>query len=212
MSGTNRKKFISFEGIDFAGKSTQLNLLATRLTAHGQKVITLREPGGTKISEQIRQILLDNKNIGINHGCELLLYSAARIQILQEKIIPGLQNGYFVLMDRYIDSTTAYQGYGRKLSLNFIKTLNRFVSEGIMPSTTFFLDLDPSVMEIRKQIRGAESDRLETTGSTFFKNIYEGYLKLADTNKERIKVINANNPVEKIAQEIWEFVRDKYTL
>jgi dTMP kinase len=206
------EKLISFEGIDYSGKSTQIHLLTKRLVAHGQKVITLREPGGTEISEQIRNILLDKKNLKMHPACELLLYSAARIQILHEKIRPGLQSGHFVLMDRYIDSTTAYQGYGRKLSLDFIDMLNYFVSDDILPGITFFLDLDPSGMTGRKTLRETSDDRLESTGSGFYQNIYEGYLKIADNNKKRIKVLNGNRPVEKIAQEIWEFVRDKYTL
>jgi dTMP kinase len=205
-------KFISFEGIDYAGKSTQIQLLAERLKKHGQNVITLREPGGTEISEQIRDILLDKKHFEMHPACELLLYSAARIQILHQKILPELGTGKFVLIDRYIDSTTVYQGYGRKLSLDFIHNLNRFVSEDILPAVTFYLNLNPAEMVNRKPLRGASSDRLEIAGSGFYQNIYEGYLKIADTNNKRIKIMNADRPIEEIAADIWEFVRTKYAL
>jgi len=175
-------------------------------------VTTLREPGGTGISEKIRAILLDKKHSEMHPACELLLYSAARIQILRQKILPELQKGKFVLIDRYIDSTTAYQGYGRKLSLDFIDYLNRFVSEDVLPAVTFYLDLNPNEMVHRKVIRGTSSDRLETAGRGFYQNIYEGYLKIADTDNKRIKIIKADRPVDEIAEDIWEFVRAKYAL
>jgi len=205
-------KFISFEGIDYAGKSTQIQRLAERLTAHGQKVVTLREPGGTVISERIRDILLDKKHDEMHPRCELLLYSAARIQILHQRIIPELQKGKFVLIDRYIDSTTTYQGYGRKQPLAFIDQLHRFAISNLLPVITFYLDLNPAEMMQRKMTRGVISDRLETAGEQFYRDIYEGYKKLADLYSKRIKVVNANRSIHEIAKEIWEFVRQKYAL
>jgi dTMP kinase len=205
-------KFISFEGIDYAGKSTQIQRLAERLTSHGQKVVTLREPGGTIISERIREILLDKRHDEMHPSCELLLYSAARIQILHQRIIPELQKGKFVLIDRYIDSTTTYQGYGRRQSLVFINKLHRFAVSHVFPAITFYLDLKPAEMMQRKITRGVMSDRLETAGEQFYRDIYEGYKKLADMYSKRIKVINANRSIHEIAQEIWEFVRQKYAL
>jgi dTMP kinase len=212
MMQTITNRFISFEGIDYAGKSTQIQHLAERLMAHGQKVVTLREPGGTVISERIRDILLDNTHLEMHPSCELLLYTAARIQILHQRILPELQQGKFVLIDRYLDSTTAYQGFGRKLSLEFIASLHRFAIANILPAVTFYLDLKPPEMRQRKAARGATSDRLETAGEEFYRNIYEGYSKLADMYSKRIKVINANRSIHEIAKEIWEFVKHKYVL
>lgn len=127
-------RFISFEGIDFSGKTTQIQLLRNKLDQIGKKVTVLREPGGTLISERIRDILLDERNKNLTDVCELLLYSAARNQLVVEIIRQELAAGNFILADRYVDSTTAYQGYGRQLPLDFIHNLNQLVTQGTMPS------------------------------------------------------------------------------
>ena len=137
------KNFISFEGIDFSGKSTQIDLLKTFLENNGEKVYILREPGGTEISEGIRSILLNKKNIKMNGRAEMLLFSAARVQLTIEKIIPLLKEGNYVIADRFVDSTTAYQGYGRELELEVVENVSQFATLGILPKITFYLKIDP---------------------------------------------------------------------
>ncbi len=210
MSDTTR--FISFEGIDFSGKSTQIQLLRNKLEQIGKKVTVLREPGGTLISERIRDILLDARNKNLTDICELLLYSAARNQLVTEVIQRELTAGNFILADRYVDSTTAYQGYGRQLPLDFIRTLNALVTGGTMPRITFLLDLDLKQQSYRKKIRGQSSDRLEKENLDFYNRIRTGYRKIASTQKRRIKIIDANRSIEKIEIEIWEYVLKKLQL
>jgi dTMP kinase len=205
-------RFISFEGIDFSGKSTQIQLLRNKLEQIGKEVTVLREPGGTLISERIRDILLDARNKNLTDICELLLYSAARNQLVIEIIHRELAAGNFILADRYVDSTTAYQGYGRQLPLDFIRTLNTLVTRGTMPHITFLLDLDLKQQSYRKKIRGQDSDRLEKENIDFYNRISTGYRKIASTQKRRIKIINANRSIEKIEIEIWEFVMKKLKL
>ncbi len=179
------KRFISFEGIDFSGKSTQIQLLKDKLIANNQHVIILREPGGSKISELIRDILLDKNNLSMTSTTELLLYSAARNQVLKEKIFPALENGTFVIADRYVDSTTAYQGYGRQISMELIEQVNHVATNDFLPSLTLFLDLTLEKMFSRQKNVGAEIDRLESAGNDFFNRVREGYLKIADKNSNR---------------------------
>ena len=210
MSDTSR--FISFEGIDFSGKSTQIQLLRNKLEQIGQRVTVLREPGGTLISERIRDILLDARNKNLTDICELLLYSAARNQLVSEVIQRELAMGNFILADRYVDSTTAYQGYGRQLPLDFIRTLNALVTGGTMPRITFLLDLDLKQLSYRKKIRGQNSDRLEKENLDFYNRISAGYRKIAATQKRRIRIIDANRSIEKIEIEIWEYVLKKLKL
>ena len=210
MSDTSR--FISFEGIDFSGKSTQIQLLRNKLEQIGQRVTVLREPGGTLISERIRDILLDARNKNLTDICELLLYSAARNQLVSEVIQRELAMGNFILADRYVDSTTAYQGYGRQLPLDFIRTLNALVTGGTMPRITFLLDLDLKQLSYRKKIRGQGSDRLEKENIDFYNRISAGYRKIAATQKRRIRIIDANRSIEKIEIEIWEYVLKRLKL
>jgi len=203
------KRFISFEGIDFSGKSTQIQILKTKLEENGHKVIILREPGGTKISEMIREILLDKKNLSMTFTTELLLYSAARNQVLNEKIFPALESGLFVIADRYVDSTTAYQGYGRQISMELIKQVNQVATDDFLPSLTFFLDLPLNVMVRRMEKSKEEIDRLELAGIDFFDRVRKGYLKIADNDKKRVKVLDANRDILLISEQIWEFVSNK---
>ena len=203
------KRFISFEGIDFSGKSTQINNLKNKLVAKNQEVIILREPGDTQISELIRKILLDKKNLLMTSETEMLLYSAARNQLLNEKIIPALEKGSFVIADRYVDSTTAYQGYGRQISFDLIRQVNHVATNGFLPSLTIFLDLPLETMNKRQENTMNEIDRLESAGSDFFKRVREGYLKIADTDNNRVKVLNADQNISKLSNQIWELVCSK---
>jgi len=212
MPKTDNRQFISFEGIDFSGKSTQIAFLAESLHLRGYNVMILREPGGTYISEKIRDILLDKSNQQMLPLTEALLYSAARHQLVKESIVLELQKGNFVLADRYVDSTTAYQGFGRKLPSAFIKLLNKQVTVGVMPYITFYLDLDYEESVQRHKLINVDLDRMESAGRDFYERIRKGYLKIAEINKTRVKIINACQPVEKIKNEIWEFVSQKLNL
>ncbi len=198
--------FISFEGLDFAGKSTQIKLLTGRLGIIGIPFILIREPGGTAISERIRDILLDLKNDKMTDICELLLYSAARHQLVKQKIITALDTGKTVIADRFVDSTTAYQGYGRQLPMSFIRQLNQIATEGLTPAITFFLDLNYDDMIERQKARKSSVDRLETQGRIFFERIRAGYLEIAHKFPDRFKTIDATAPVQQISEQIWEFV------
>lgn len=199
------KRFISFEGIDFSGKSTQIVLLTRALEDRGQSVLVLREPGGTYISEKIRDILLDIQNTSMTPLTETLLYSAARHQLLRERIIDELNSGNFVIADRYVDSTTAYQGYGRKLPLDFIKELNKIVTMDVLPALTFYLDIDFEESVRRRKKHGEKTDRIESTGREFYTRIRKGYHKIAELDKSRVITIDGHLSVEKIKQSIWEF-------
>jgi dTMP kinase len=209
---TDNTRFISFEGIDFSGKTTQIDLLKEQLQESGKKVVLMREPGGTAISEKIREILLDKNNVEMTNVCEVLLYSAARHQLVSQRIIEELNSGNFVIADRYVDSTTTYQGYGRKLPMKFINQLNLIATEGIMPNITFYLDLSLAKLKQRMKIHNGPIDRLENTGTDFYNRIRKGYYKIAELEKERYKIIDASKTIKQINSEIWEFVITKLNL
>ncbi len=207
----NNIPFISFEGIDFSGKSTQIKLLTEALENVGQKVLLIREPGGTEISEKIRTLLLDKNNMKMTDVCEVLLYSAARHQLVSEIIKPALDKGVFVIADRFVDSTTAYQGFGRQIAMPFIKKLNLIATEEILPFITFYIDIDIETLNQRKISSGLEVDRLESQKDIFYKRIRKGYQKIADLNKSRIITLDGTNNVEKIKKNIWEIVTTKFS-
>jgi len=204
--------FISFEGLDFSGKSTQIVSLIGSLKEIGKDVLLIREPGGTEISEKIRSILLDKKHMKMTDVCEVLLYSAARHQLVHEKIQTALKQDIFVIADRYVDSTTAYQGYGRQLSMPFIEQLNIIATEEMMPSITFYLDIDIKTLMDRKRSRNSEVDRLESQKNIFYERIRKGYLKLAELNTSRIVVLDGTLSIEEIKTKIQEFVFNKFSL
>lgn len=190
---------LTFEGIDGSGKSTQIELLCKWLASKDIETLVLREPGGTKLSESVRTLLLD-KNQEINPLAELLLFSAARAQLLSEKIEPALAAGKWVILDRFYDSTTAYQGYGRAiLPIEQIHLLNNLATNNLVPDLTFYLDinLDTSI-ERRK---GTENDRMESGGANFFSKIIEGYREIVK-DEARVKQIDATNELNAIHDEI----------
>jgi len=205
----DNKKFISFEGIDFSGKTTQIELLKALLEQRGEKVLITREPGGTVISESIRDILLDKKHRDMTDICEVFLYSAARNQLIHEKIKNALESGNFVIADRYVDSTTAYQGFGRRIPLDLIRDINKAATSGLLPSITFILDIDPEDILERKIARNFDIDRLETAGNEFYHRVRKGYQKIAELDPKRVKIIDAKKSVEQISINIWEFVSQK---
>lgn len=193
-----RGVFISLEGIDGSGKSTLARSLVDAL-AQKRQVLGLREPGGTVISEKIREMLLDVRNDGIIGKAEAMLYAAARCQLVEEVIRPGLDRGTIIIADRYLDSTVAYQGYGRGLDLGFLEALNRLCTGGLKPDLTLLLDLDPQEALLR---RSEETpDRLEQEGLAFQIRIREGYLELWGIEPERIKRLDATHSPTLLLQE-----------
>jgi dTMP kinase len=200
--------FISFEGLDGCGKTTQINLLAEKLTSSAYDVVFIREPGGTPISERIRDILLDTKHQGMNQITELLLFSAARAQLVNEVIKPALAQSKMVLCDRYVDSTTAYQGYGRGLRLGAVKTINAVATLGVMPHLTFIIDLGLEELEHRRQQTGTNADRMELSGRAFYEQVRRGYLEMAEAEPDRFKVIDGAQDIGAIQSRIWSIVAD----
>ena len=175
MKGT----FITFEGCEGAGKSTQIRLLSQYLAEQGKECVVTREPGGSAISEAIRAVILDGKNTAMTDECEALLYAAARAQHLSDTVLPALEAGKTVLCDRYIFSSFAYQGYGRGLDMGFLRAVNSFALQGYMPDITLFLDIPPRSAFERKH--GADqNDRIEQAGEAFHARVYQGYLRLAE--------------------------------
>ena len=203
---TNKALFISFEGIDYSGKSTQIDLLTKKLEELGKPYITLREPGGTVIGEKIRDILLDREADEMTPETELLLYSAARAQLVRQEVIPHLEKGYVVILDRFFDSTLAYQGYGRDLPVNKIEQITDFAVEMNVPDLTFYLRLTVEEMKKRKNIAGRTDDRLEANSHQFFEKIISGYDELSVKYRDRFISIDAGKPEEDVFIEIWNKV------
>ena len=205
-----RGKLITFEGIDGSGKSTQIELLSKKLDNYGIENIILREPGGTQISEKIRNVLLDNNN-DINDCTETLLFLSSRSQLVNEVIIPSLDKGIFVLCDRYVDSTVAYQGYGRGLDLDKINILNEFAVNKLYPDLTIIFDIDISISLDRMSSRSIKKDRMEQIDSKIIKKIKYGYLQIAKNNKDRCIIINGNDKsIEEINNELVSLFNFKY--
>jgi len=200
---------ITFEGLDFSGKSVQANLLHGALKDRKLPVLILREPGGTEISEKIRSVLLDNANHKMSAMTEVLLYSAARAQMVRENILPNLEKGTVVICDRYFDSTTAYQGFGRRIDLDFIKKLNNFATEELVPDLTFLIDLDAKIALQRTK---TDLDRLEKEDSEFHQRVRKGYLEIARSNPDRFVVIDGTQSIEAIQDEIFMKIKLKLPL
>jgi dTMP kinase len=198
--------FITFEGLDLSGKSTQVALLRRRLEDEGRDVMVLREPGGTPIGETIRSALLDPANDDMSDGCELFLFSASRAQLVASVIRPALGRGVTVICDRFFDSTTAYQGGGRGFSREVVETINAAATGGLTPDLTFFLDIGVSEVERRMRARGTGVDRMETNGESFRAKVRESYLAIAAREK-RFCVLRGDLPADTLAQEIWERVQ-----
>jgi dTMP kinase len=196
-------RFITFEGSEGCGKSTQSRLLYEHLRKKGYSVVYLREPGGTSISEKIRKVLLDPKN-HMTPECETLLYTAARSQLVTGIIKPALSKGKIVICDRFLDSTLAYQGYGLGVDIALIKRLGNFVSAGIKPDLTIFLDL-----AVKKGLRHRrlKKDRIEKRSFAYHLRVRKGYLKLASQDGRRIKVITVEADAHKTQEKIRELVR-----
>ena len=193
--------FITFEGIDGCGKSTQIRLVTEYLDAKGMDYLLVREPGGTVIGEKIRSVLLDKENNEMSPSAELLLFEAARAQIVEEKIRPALDAGKAVICDRFYDSTFAYQGVARDLGEDLVISLNDIATSGLAPDITFLLDLSVEDAFARRKGRGEADDRMELLGLQFQESVRDGYLKAA-SRFDRIKVIDANRTPEEIFGDI----------
>lgn len=202
--------FITMEGTDGAGKTTQIELLKNYLSSKCFDVVFVREPGGTNISEQIRDIILNTENSKMDKLTETLLYSAARSQLVNEVIVPELKKGSIVLCDRYIDSSVAYQGYGRKLDIELIEKINNIATGELIPDITIFLDLSPEEALRRKKSQ-KKLDRLEEEDNHFHNRVYCGYKELITFNKKRIKVVDASQDVNVIHNEIIKHIDNLFT-
>lgn len=201
MEGKRKGFFLSFEGIDGSGKSVQAERLYRQLKELKFAVVFFREPGGTEISERIRDILLDSQHQGMSAPTELFLYLAARSQLIEEKIFPELNRNRIVVTDRFSDSTIAYQAFGRKLPILGVAEANRQACRGLKPNRTYLLDVP--VGESRKRMLGAgKSDRMEMEKEVFFERVRNGYLEIAKQETERILVLDGLKSVDALAQEI----------
>jgi dTMP kinase len=201
--------FITFEGPDGSGKSTQIKLLAEKLQARGRDVLLTREPGGTEIGEQIRHVLHDLKNKAMQPRAELLLYSAARAQLVGQVIRPHLAAGGVVLSDRYFDSTFAYQGYGHGLDLAALKAITLFATGGLTPDLTLLFDIDAETGLRRRQTNAAEWNRLDDYALEFHARVRVGYLELLQQEPTRWVKLDAAQNVEMLEAEVWEVVRER---
>jgi len=201
MSVLNKGKFITFEGIDGCGKSTQVKMLVEKLKQLNMNVITIREPGGTRISESIRDILLYRDTHELGERTEALLMTASRAQLTKELILPAINQGKWVIADRYADSTLAYQGGGRKVKIEWLEKLNEFATYDTIPDLTFFIDILPDE-GVRRQ--KSKQDRIEQAGIGFQSSTRDLYLKLAEKYSDRIIVINGQEDINTIHKNIWK--------
>jgi len=210
--------FVTFEGLEGCGKSTQVKMLFHFLNKKGIPVRVTKEPGGTKIGDEIRKILLDQKNNGMDYKAEMLLFLASRSENVRLNIIPALEKGETVLSDRFFDSTTAYQGYGRGIDIDTINNLNHLVVGKAVPDLTFILDIEPNIGLKRstsfsdsREIRFEEEfiSKKIINGKLFLDRVRDGYYQIAKDNAKRIKLINANRSKEEIFHDIIRVVKEK---
>ena len=201
--------FITFEGPEGSGKTTQIKRLTEHLRGRGCDVLTVREPGGTSISEQIRAVLHSLDNREMQPRTEILLYCAARAQLVGQVIRPHLQSGGVVLCDRYADSTLAYQGYGRRLDLQTLRMILDFATGGLAPDLTLYLDIDIEAGLKRKKTGGDEWNRMDDLEVEFYRRVRSGYLEMVAQDPARWVVVDAARSAETIAREIWERVEKR---
>lgn len=206
-----RGRFITFEGGEGCGKSTQIRLLADRLRASGKDILLAREPGGTPLAERIRSLVREELDDPPNARAETLLFLASRAQLVESVLRPALTSGKWVLCDRFADSTFAYQGYGRGFDLAELKRLNGFATGGLVPDRTVLLAVSPDVAARRMRMREAathtSADRMERAGEDFHKRLNEGFLSLAAAEPDRFSVIESDGTVEEVSERIWNSIR-----
>ncbi|MEN6510285.1 MAG: dTMP kinase [Chloroherpetonaceae bacterium] len=199
--------FITFEGIDGSGKSTQIKLLENYLSELRIEYISVREPGGTEFSEQIRSILLESKH-SINAVSELMLFESARSDLVEKIIRPSLEKNIIVIADRFFDSTVAYQGFGRQLDIENVNICNNFAVGNCIPDITFLLDLPLDLAKAR--INHLRHDRMESSSTDFFERVFVGFLEIAKNNPNRVKIIDATQSKEQIFENIKTILHQKF--
>jgi len=204
--------FITFEGLDYSGKSTQVTRAVDRLKREGRSVLLVREPGGTEIGEKIRSILLDRKSKGMTDISELMLFSASRAQLVHEVLRPALRRGEIVICDRYFDSTTAYQAYGRGLNLQDVHRVNAVATSGLSPDLTVLVDITVDEIGRRKAAAGIPFDRMESSGRTFYERVRSGYLAMAAAEPDRFVRIDGMATVERVEAEVWAALRRRLSV
>ncbi|MCL6598758.1 MAG: dTMP kinase [Alicyclobacillus macrosporangiidus] len=201
--------FITFEGLDGAGKSTQIERLRARLEASGRRVMCTREPGGTPLGDALRALLLDPARRDIAPRTEALLYAASRAQLLWERVRPALARGDVVLCDRYVDASLAYQGEGLGLGMDAVAAVNRFATGGLKPDLTFLLDVPVAVSRGRVQAGRGQADRIEQRGDEYFSLVRDAFLRIAAAEPERVVVLDGTRDAQALEQEIWSRVEKK---
>ncbi|HEY8405636.1 MAG TPA: dTMP kinase [Acholeplasma sp.] len=201
--------FITFEGGEGSGKTSLIEMIKDTLIKMGIDVVTTREPGGSVIAEQIRRIILDNQNTAITPHTEALLFAASRAQHLDEVIIPAKKEGKLILCDRYLDSSLAYQAYGRNLGEDFVLSINRYATDH-MPDLTFYIDVDPEIGIARvKKNRTHKSDRLDVETHEFHKRVREGYLELVCKDTNRVVLVNGNQSIDAIYEIVMNKIKER---
>lgn len=202
-----RGLFITFEGPDGSGKSTQITRLKEYLTSKGYDVLLVREPGGTKISEKIRSVILDTENKEMDPICEAMLYAASRAQLTHQVIMPALEEGRMVIADRFVDSSIVYQGYARGLGEEMVGTINSYATGGLVPDVTFLINI-PAEVGIARKNNQKKLDRLEEEDISFHKKVHEGYDRLK-TKNDRIVEIDGTKDRDEIEREILDIIKKK---
>ena len=199
--------FITLEGIDLCGKSTQAKLLYDYFKKKKKKVILVREPGGTHISEKIRNILLDKDNHDIRYLTEFLLFSASRHQLVEQVIIPNLKKKLIVICDRYYDSSTAYQGFGGEIDLKMVGRINKFSTDNLVPDISFLININYKESLRRKYKIKKVQDRIERKNLSYYNKVVKGYLEIASKNKKRFRVLDGKKSIEELHQEILSHLK-----
>ena len=200
-------KLIVFEGPDGSGKTTILKKVNQKLSKQGYKLMLVREPGGTEISEKIREIIIDNDNVNMSAKTESLLFAASRAQLIDEKIRPGLENGKIILCDRFVLSSLTYQGVGRGLGIEEVKAINDFATDNIRPDLTIFFNIDYKTALVRKR-ENFSADRLENEDFNFHKKIFDAYLNIAQKYNRDIKQVDATRSIEKVSSDVLNLIKN----
>ena len=203
----NRGRLITVEGLDGAGKTTLVAGLTRALSERGRELLVLREPGGVELSERIRALVKDPA-LAVDPRAEALLYAAARAQLVAERVVPLLEAGRWVLLDRFVDSSLAYQGSGRGLGVEAVRAINEFGTGGLVPDRTLLLAVDAGTRDARQSARGEAPDRLEREDGAFFRAIGAAYDELAAADRERIRVLDASAAPEAVLEQALEALAD----
>ena len=200
-------KFITFEGPEGSGKTSVITAVKLFLENEGYDIMTTREPGGIKIAEDIRNIILDNNNTEMDAHAEALLFAASRSQHFSEKILPALKSNKIILCDRFIDSSLAYQGHARGLGIDNVYEINKFAIGNVLPDLTIFIDVPPSVGLKRVFSNTRKVDRLDLETLEFHEKVYEGYMIIAKKYQDRFKIVNGQNPVEQVIEDTIKILK-----